>query len=111
MQRKTTPESKQEAKKIKEKEIEKYLKDRVTEEGGLCKKWTGGDGVPDRIVMLNSCVVFVELKRPFGKPRPDQLEVHRKMRKCGIIVLVVDKFEQCDKLIDMIKAKRGHSGW
>lgn len=111
MQRKTTPSDKKQAQKIIEKEIEKYLRGRVISEGGMCEKWTGGNGVPDRIVMLNSNVVFVELKRPFGVPRPDQLEVHRKMRKRGIVVFVIDTFEQCDELIEAMKNKRGRGGW
>lgn len=52
---------------IRENQIESYLKLRVEQFGGLCLKFTSSyAGVPDRIVILNENVAFVELKRPKG---------------------------------------------
>lgn len=110
IRRKTTPEDKAEAKKIRESEVEKYLKDRCVAVGGRAMKWTGGNGVPDRIVIVNDCVVFVELKRPYATPRPDQLAQHAKIRRAGGTVYVVDRFEQVDELLDKLTAKKGHKG-
>ena len=54
----------------REKQIEKYLRLRVEERGGVCMKFIspGQDGVPDRIVVMPSGLVyFVELKAESGK--------------------------------------------
>jgi hypothetical protein len=54
----------------REKQIEKYLRLRVEERGGVCMKFVspGQDGVPDRIVVMpGGRVYFVELKTETGK--------------------------------------------
>jgi hypothetical protein len=54
---------------ILEKELEKKLKDKVKQHGGLCLKWVcpGWSGVPDRLVLLpGGRIIFVEMKRPKG---------------------------------------------
>lgn len=50
---------------ILERDIEKYLRTEVEAIGGRCLKWVCPQisGVPDRIVLLNGKVYFVELKR------------------------------------------------
>lgn len=61
--------------------------------GGLALKWAspGTSGVPDRIlVMPGGRVYLVELKRPGGRARPNQLALHRKLAKRGVKVWVVD---------------------
>ena len=52
----------------REKEIEQYLKRRVEGMGGLCWKFVspGTSGVPDRIVIYNGMICFVELKTEKG---------------------------------------------
>jgi len=49
-----------------ERDIERYLVTQVTKNGGYCFKWTSpqNKGVPDRVVLLNRQVWFIELKRP-----------------------------------------------
>lgn len=66
-------------KKITEKEIEKYLIDRVKEFNGKTYKFTSptSAGVPDRIVIFNSGVFFVELKTPNGRLSPRQIQCLR----------------------------------
>ena len=56
-------------KKITEKEIEKYLVRKVRSYGGRTYKFISptAAGVPDRIVLLNNRVFFVEVKCPGGK--------------------------------------------
>lgn len=54
----------------REKQLEKYLRLRVEERGGVCMKFVspGQDGVPDRIVVMpGGRVYFVELKTKTGK--------------------------------------------
>lgn len=52
-----------------EKEIENYLVRKIRNFAGRSYKFISptAAGVPDRIVLLNDCVFFVEVKRPDGK--------------------------------------------
>jgi len=80
--------------------IETYLVKRIKCIGGLCYKFSSSvNGVPDRIVIYNGQTYFIELKRPGGKPRKDQLKVHRDFKKQGVNVLVMDTKEQIDTFI------------
>lgn len=63
-------------KKITEKEIENYLVRKIRNFAGRSYKFTSptAAGVPDRIVLLNDCVFFVEVKRPDGELTHRQVE-------------------------------------
>ena len=81
---------------ILEKDIEQALVRRVKALGGMCEKFTspGRRSVPDRIVTLpNGRIIFVELKRPGGKPTDAQLRDHARRRKMGCDVRVIDSME------------------
>lgn len=90
--------------KIRESEIERYLVDKVKDIGGLCMKWVspGNSGVPDRIVIFDKGVYFVELKRPEKSPRALQEEIIRRLRRQGMITFVIDNKLKVDKFIKMI---------
>ncbi|MDT8900056.1 VRR-NUC domain-containing protein [Anaeroselena agilis] len=81
--------------------IENYLKRYVEKLGGLCWKFVspGTDGVPDRIVLLNGRVIFVELKAPGEKPRPLQLKRHAQLRALGFEVVILDSIPAVDHFI------------
>jgi len=79
-----------------EKDVEAALVRRVKALGGLCEKFTspGRRSVPDRVVtMPNGKIIFVELKRPRGKPTEAQLKDHAKRRDLGCDVRVIDNLE------------------
>lgn len=72
--------------------VEDYL-------GKLCKQYDvlyykftspGIRGVPDRILIGQGKTVFVELKRPGGKPRPSQVDVFSRIKSHGGKLYVVD---------------------
>lgn len=87
---------------MRERDIEAYLRDRVKAVGGWAPKWTspGNSGVPDRIVFLpGGHSVLVELKAPGEKPRPLQLNQHKRLRELGQDVRVIDSKEQVDALL------------
>ena len=70
---------------MREKEIEKYLVDRVAQMGGMALKFIspGCTGVPDRLVILpGGKIGFLELKAPGMKPRKEQ--VHRIRQLWGL---------------------------
>jgi len=88
---------------VRERNIEKYLRDRVRDVGGLAMKWVspGNNGVPDRIVFLpGGRIVFVELKAPGKKPTALQLHQHERLRTLGQLVIVIDSKEKVDSLLE-----------
>ncbi|NLB89657.1 MAG: VRR-NUC domain-containing protein [Clostridiales bacterium] len=79
-----------------ERTLEKNVCIYIKKLGGLAYKFVspGRDGVPDRIcVMPDGKVLFIELKRPGEKPRPNQLKVHKDLQDRNQIVWVVDNLE------------------
>ena len=88
---------------------ERAVEQRLTREvrqripGALCLKLVcpGNAGVPDRVILLpRGGVVFVELKRPGGKPRPLQAEMHDRLMRLGFRVFgCVDSYEAVDEVV------------
>ncbi len=92
-----------------EKEVEEHFVKKCTSVGWWCPKFTspGTRAVPDRLVLLpNGVTLYVELKRPGGKPRPNQLKLHeRLLKKYRTKVYVLDTKEGVDKWVKMVVAK------
>lgn len=85
---------------MREKDIESHLVKRVKECGGIPYKFVSPQrvGVPDRICVLpGNMILFVELKAPGQKPRPEQEREHKRLRDLGCKVLVLDTKEQVDR--------------
>ena len=82
--------------------IEKYLKQRVTDEGGLCMKCTGFKDAPDRIVILAGMTVFVEVKAEGEVPRDSQIRMFNKMVEAGGFVFVIDTKDKVEAYIDFV---------
>ena len=90
---------------MKEKEIETYLRMRISSFGGRAYKFVspGNDGVPDRLVCLpGGKVIFVELKTAGGKLRPLQTAQIRRLQALGFPVLVINSKNQVDELIESL---------
>jgi hypothetical protein len=88
--------------KIREKDIEIYLRDQVKKSGGKAYKFEspGNDGVPDRLVIFpENRIYFVELKAPGGKPRPLQVKQMNTLKNFGCKVYVIDSKEGVDEFI------------
>ena len=76
-----------------ERDIEAYLVDKVRAAGGVAMKFTSPQrrSVPDRIALLpGGRIVFVECKRPGGKPTDAQAREHARLRELGFPVIVMD---------------------
>lgn len=91
---------------MREKDIEKYLRDQVRSIGGKAYKFVspGNDGVPDRLVCLpGGRVIFVELKAPGAAPRPLQIHQMGILKSLGFQVEVIDSKEQVDCFVEKVK--------
>lgn len=84
-----------------ERDLEDYFTRRAQSEGMLTFKFTspGQAGVPDRILISDGRVLFVELKAPGKRPRPLQTETVRRMRKQGASCYCISTREQVDRLL------------
>ena len=88
---------------IRERKIEHYLNDEVARLGGLTYKWTGAAGAPDRIVILEGVVWFVEVKTVDGTLSPVQRRRHNEMLSRGAKVTTVYGYEGVDEFIKELK--------
>lgn len=85
-----------------EKAVEQYLVRRIKAHGGMCIKLTGLNGVPDRLVITQDNVAFVELKAPNGRISAIQEVMHKRLKKLGFDVHVLWNFEQVDNFMKSI---------
>lgn len=88
-------------KKILEKNIEAYLVTRIKLLGGVAEKFVSPNrrSVPDRIIFFpgKQCE-FAECKAPGKRATPAQSEDHKRRRKLGYIVHVLDTYESIDEV-------------
>lgn len=83
---------------IRESKIENYLVDQAKARGDEVRKvkWIGRSNAPDRFLMALN--VWVELKATGKEPNGAQLREHKRMRKFGLDVRVIDSFAGVDAL-------------
>jgi hypothetical protein len=87
---------------MRERDIEKYLVQKVKKLGGIAYKFTSPArrSVPDRLCVLpKNEVFFVELKAPGKKPTEGQEREIARLRALGCKVFVIDSKEGVDKLL------------
>lgn len=86
---------------VRENKVEKYLDKEVQKIGGLTRKWVspGRDGVPDRIVVFNGQVIFVEVKTADGTLSKNQSREHKRLRDKGALVMTVYGQTQVDDFV------------
>lgn len=89
---------------IRERDIEKAFTAKVKAAGGEIRKvkWIGRKGAPDRVVMLNGTVWWIEFKAPGERPSAQQASEHRRMKKMGMRVVVIDRFAEVDDLLRVV---------
>lgn len=82
-----------------EQSIERYLCKKVREHNGMCVKLvpTGVIGIPDRLVITDHGVYFVELKCESGRLSPNQIVTQDRLRAMGQNVFVLWSCEDVDK--------------
>lgn len=100
----------------RENKVERYLKQRVEEHGGISRKWVspGHDGVPDQLVwMLGGLCIdtwLVEVKTEDGKYRKSQVREHFRLRNAGLNVRTVFGERGVDRFIAEVTSRRKHLG-
>ena len=84
--------------------IESLLVKKVKQVGGLCFKFVSGvKGVPDRIVICNGKVGFIELKRPKGGMVSEHQKYWiEKIRESGAYADVILNQEQVEDFMRWI---------
>lgn len=84
--------------------IEEHLIKKANANGFLCWKFVtpSANGVPDRILIGNGLIFFIELKRPKGKARELQIDAMQTMALYGATSLVLDTKDKIDKLFEII---------
>ena len=88
-----------------EKTLEKNLSKEVKNLGGLAIKILSVfyTGLPDRLILLNGKAYFVELKTTGKRLRPSQVLVHKKLKKLGFPVTLIDSTEGINQFIKNIE--------
>jgi len=93
----------------RENKVEKYLHDQVTKIGGTTRKWLSYTaGVPDRIVIFQSVVWFVEVKTESGKLSEPQVREQARLRREGANVTTVEGVQGVDEFISINITPLGH---
>jgi hypothetical protein len=87
-----------------ESQLERKFVRSVKDAGGVTYKWVspGTLGVPDRIVIYNGRVLFVELKTETGRLSPIQLYVHAILARNGAEVHIIRGEKQLDAFIESL---------
>lgn len=93
---------------ILESEIEDYLTNLCEAHDWLCLKCAniGTLGFPDRCVIADGRVVFVELKRPDHKPRKAQVRMMKNLRSHGAEVCVAHDADTVEAVVSLIERKK-----
>ena len=92
---------------MREKELEKKLTLEVKKRGGLAVKFVspGFDGMPDRIILMpGGIIAFVEVKASGKRPRPLQIARHKRLRRLGFFVFILDDESQIGGIFDAVQA-------
>ena len=64
--------------------------------------YEGRRGAPDRMIIAGTYVIFVELKAPGQKPRPEQRRELDLLERAGQIVFVCDSIAAVDEMMEKI---------
>lgn len=87
---------------MRESLIEAYFVAQVKKLGGEVRKvkWIGRRGAPDRVAMLpRARTIWPEFKATGVPPEEHQVREHKRMRKMGQRVEVIDSFERVDEVL------------
>lgn len=89
---------------VRENKVETYLDRQVRILGGLTRKWVSVNraGAPDRIVIINGVVWFVEVKTADGKLSQVQIREHERLKEVGANVTTVYGIDGVEEFLESI---------
>lgn len=90
--------------RLEERQVEKYLCDKVKGLGGLCIKLSPDwyTGIPDRMCLLpGGRIVFIETKAPGKRERPSQRVFGARLRALGFHFFVCDTKASVDIILNV----------
>ena len=92
---------------MRESKIEKKVTEFAQSLGWLAYKWKSVNqrGVPDKIYFKNGRVIIIEFKATDKEPSKKQIKVHKRLRKEGFEVYVVDDIEEGKRIFTDIAAR------
>lgn len=90
-----------------ERDVQKKTREYAHRQGWRTYKWSGVNcrGVPDCIFVRRGVVIFIEFKRPGGKPSALQQRKIHDLRGQGCRVFVVDSVEVGRLVVDLYTNK------
>ena len=94
---------------MREREIEKWLREQIKYLGGRALKFTspGNDGVPDRIVFLpGGRIYLIELKAIGGRLSPIQVWQQESLRALGVDVRTITGRAEAEAFIRELRGRR-----
>jgi hypothetical protein len=89
-------------KELLERDLERYFSTQCKKHGLMTLKLhvRFARGWPDRVVLFpKGKLIWVELKRPGGKPTPLQIKTISDMQRMGQTVYVIDSKEEIDRVL------------
>lgn len=86
---------------VRENKVERKLDQMVRAVGGITRKWVspGRDGVPDRIVIHQGKIWFVEIKTMDGKLSVAQMREHQRLTDKGAEVRTLYGEEEVGRFV------------
>lgn len=85
---------------MRESALERYLVLECRKRGWLCAKQTSLVGIPDRLVVAQGRVFFVEVKAESGKLSDVQKAMHKALTGLGAEVHCVYTKQQIDEVLN-----------
>lgn len=84
--------------------VESYLVKQAKKRNIFCCKFVSPstNGVPDRMLIKNGRVIFIETKSLTGKPSDIQKEVIKNMREHGATVYIANSKKQIDEILSSL---------
>ena len=95
---------------LREKKVEKYLREEIEAIGGRCLKFTspGNSFVPDRICLfMGGLSFFIECKKsPKTEPSSGQIRELDRLNKNGHLAIVISSKEEVNELVSTLISGR-----
>lgn len=88
--------------KLKEGLIEKYLVEKVKGKGGRAEKLirVKGGFFPDRTILINGKIYFVECKTEKGVISEGQKQYSKELEKVGFSIIYINSIEAVDSFVE-----------